>query len=205
MPLKRIESKINIFMKRPTIPFPKNNSTSFAKPVNINPIPINNIIKSADDSEITNTIPSRVIVVKADIGKLLTSNHKCYLIRSLINNRIYIGYTVDFNRRIRQHNGEITGGAKKTKNHRPWTPVCIIEGFLDQSTALRFEYRLQHNGKRVYYIDHVLKTMTYIINNGDGSVAKNNKKPWPSLTLNWIERHYIPNVNNQYHESHLDI
>lgn len=153
--------------------------------------------------EVNNPIPSRVIVLK--INKPLPSVHKCYLLRSLVNNRIYIGYTVDFNRRIRQHNGEITGGAKKTKNFRPWTPVCIIEGFQDQSTALRFEYRLQHNGKRVYYIDHVLKTLNYLISNGDGSVAKNNKQPWPNLTFNWVERYQVANVNNQYYESHLNI
>ena len=38
--------------------------------------------------------------------------HYCYFLQS--KNRTYNGYTVDLHRRLRQHNGELAGGAKVT-------------------------------------------------------------------------------------------
>lgn len=115
--------------------------------------------------------------------------YMCYILKSAVSNRTYIGYTVDFNHRIRQHNGELVGGAKRTRRFRPWYPICIIYGFYDSSTALRFEYRLQHSSpKRKAGEDALiftLQTLTKIISNGDGSVIKDNKMPWPHLGIQW--------------------
>lgn len=57
----------------------------------------------------------------------------------------YIGATVDLNRRLRQHNGEIKGGAKRTtskvSSHKTWNRVCYVSQFPDWSATLQFEWR----------------------------------------------------------------
>jgi len=73
--------------------------------------------------------------------------HLCYMLYSEGTKRTYVGYTVNLQRRIRQHNGEIVGGAKRTRRGRPWTPVLTVSGFPDQVEALRFEWRCHHPTK----------------------------------------------------------
>ena len=62
-------------------------------------------------------------------------------------------------RRIRQHNGEIVGGAKATSGHRPWEIVYAVTGFRTQREALQFEWALKHlsGGKRGRAHGHGLK------------------------------------------------
>jgi predicted GIY-YIG superfamily endonuclease len=132
-------------------------------------------------------------MLKLNIVREPPSDHLCYVLKSDVADKIYIGYTIDFPRRLRQHNGEITGGAKYTKKWRPWKPVCIINGFYESSAALRFEYRLQHSGRKSSNEDimtFTLKKLNNIIYSGDGSIAKNNKIPWPPLTITWFIENY---------------
>lgn len=64
----------------------------------------------------------------------------------------YTGMTVNLRRRLRQHNGEISGGAASTRRRgaQPggWAPVIIISGFRSTSHALRAEWMLKHTGGR---------------------------------------------------------
>ena len=69
----------------------------------------------------------------------------CYLLQS--GRRTYVGATVNFPRRIRQHNGEIKGGAKYTRG-RKWNCVLRVEGFLTFQQALQFEWRFKHLTKK---------------------------------------------------------
>ncbi|XP_010558908.1 PREDICTED: structure-specific endonuclease subunit slx1-like [Tarenaya hassleriana] len=53
--------------------------------------------------------------------------------------KTYVGVTTDFSRRLKQHNGEIRGGAKASCAGRPWLCACIVHGFNGQSEASSFE------------------------------------------------------------------
>jgi putative endonuclease len=70
-------------------------------------------------------------------------NYVCYLLKSETSNRTYIGVTTNLKKRLRQHNGEICGGAKYTRSHRPWKPVLCVSGFYTKNQALSFEYRVK--------------------------------------------------------------
>ena len=126
----------------------------------------------------------------------------CYIIQSQITGRIYIGYTVDYYRRIRQHNGELVGGAKKTSKGRPWSPICVIGGFTDNHTALRFEYKMQHSGRRPKknYISFYLNRLYQVLITGDGLLGS-----WPPLTIYWFQPLYDDKLISLPNLSHFNI
>jgi structure-specific endonuclease subunit SLX1 len=66
--------------------------------------------------------------------------------------RTYVGATKYKNRRIRQHNAEIKGGARYTsaqlKKHGKWSYKYIIHGFNTWNEALKFEWRWKHVRKK---------------------------------------------------------
>lgn len=69
----------------------------------------------------------------------------CYLLRSLSSpTSAYIGFTNDPRKRLRQHNGEIKNGARKTSKRRPWIHVAVVSGFPNKIVALQFEWQWQH-------------------------------------------------------------
>ena len=72
----------------------------------------------------------------------------------------YVGMTNNFERRIRQHNKELKGGAKYTSKKDYWYPVCIIDGFPDMKTACQCEWRVKRgkNGSigRIKYVSKYL-------------------------------------------------
>ncbi|KAI3709769.1 hypothetical protein L2E82_39535 [Cichorium intybus] len=55
--------------------------------------------------------------------------------------KTYVGVTTNFCRRLKQHNGELKGGAKASQAGRPWICACIIRGFESKSEACKFEFR----------------------------------------------------------------
>ena len=61
------------------------------------------------------------------------------------NGNTYVGATVDLNRRLRQHNKEIKGGAHatgiKVAQGELWTRAAHVSGFPDWKAALQFEWR----------------------------------------------------------------
>jgi len=73
----------------------------------------------------------------------------------------YVGMTNDIFKRIRQHNGEISGGARYTSKRKGWYPVLIIDGFQDMKSAMQCEWRLKRGKKgvigRIKYLNDFLK------------------------------------------------
>jgi len=69
------------------------------------------------------------------------------------NGNSYIGATVDLNRRLRQHNGEIMGGAVATKiqvkKGEVWERACYIKGMPDWRTALQVEWRWKQLSRKL--------------------------------------------------------
>ena len=66
----------------------------------------------------------------------------CYLLATSDggSQKTYVGVTPDLDRRLAQHNGLQSGGAKATHG-RTWERICHIRGFPDHRAALQFEWR----------------------------------------------------------------
>ena len=68
-----------------------------------------------------------------------------YVLNNKQHGCTYVGATVNPRRRLRQHNGELKGGAKYTRRGRGhWCYVCLVSGFRNQREALQFEWALHH-------------------------------------------------------------
>ena len=69
------------------------------------------------------------------------------------DNTTYVGATVDLERRLRQHNKEIKGGAHatgvKVDKGNTWIRACHVSGFPDWSAALQFEWRWKQLSRKL--------------------------------------------------------
>jgi predicted GIY-YIG superfamily endonuclease len=72
---------------------------------------------------------------------------RVYLLINKARTRTYVGATVDPDRRLRQHNGELVGGARATHGDS-WTRACLVSGFPDERAALQFEWMWKHYTRR---------------------------------------------------------
>jgi predicted GIY-YIG superfamily endonuclease len=76
----------------------------------------------------------------------------CYILATEDDSATYVGATIDPDRRLRQHNKELAGGARATGARvgagHTWRRLCRISGFPDKHAALQFEWRLKSLGRR---------------------------------------------------------
>lgn len=69
-----------------------------------------------------------------------------YILVSETKNRTYVGVTTDLQRRVRQHNGELKGGARSTRGHGPWKAVVEVP-HLEKKRAHKMEYQMHRLGR----------------------------------------------------------
>jgi len=84
----------------------------------------------------------------------ITMDNFCYILYNQYNNKTYVGFTNNPPRRIRQHNGELTGGARYTTMQlkaspapSPWKFVLLVTSPLptfDKKKALSLEWHIKH-------------------------------------------------------------
>jgi structure-specific endonuclease subunit SLX1 len=74
----------------------------------------------------------------------------CYLLYT-DEGQTYVGATIDPNRRLRQHNKEISGGARATsirvEQGLTWKRACYIANIPEWRSALQIEWRWKQLGR----------------------------------------------------------
>jgi structure-specific endonuclease subunit SLX1 len=92
--------------------------------------------------------PEDIVQATVCVDDPIYTNGSCYLLRPVNRRRYpnttYIGFTVDPARRLRQHNGELVQGAKRTRGKRPWEMALLISGFECRQHARQLEWHWQH-------------------------------------------------------------
>jgi predicted GIY-YIG superfamily endonuclease len=73
----------------------------------------------------------------------------CYILYTADLRQTYIGATVDPDRRLRQHNQELVGGARRTKGNQ-WKRALYVGGFPDWEATLQFEWSWKRHGRGKY-------------------------------------------------------
>lgn len=82
------------------------------------------------------------------VSGMSTTNIVCYMLQEkgaglqpLRRPRSYKGYTTNLPRRLRQHNGEIKGGARYTRSFRGGVALkAFVSGFPSKRVALSYEW-----------------------------------------------------------------
>jgi len=68
----------------------------------------------------------------------------CYCLINQSGRKTYVGATINMNHRLRQHNGEIKGGAKYTTSHSDiWRTAFTVDNFPNYNELLKFEWKLK--------------------------------------------------------------
>jgi len=77
----------------------------------------------------------------------------------------YTGYTTNLEKRLRQHNGELKGGAKFTRNKGVWKYFYVAE-FNNKTDAMSCEWKVKHSGKyginKKDIMDKIIKDNNYV-------------------------------------------
>ena len=84
-------------------------------------------------------------------------SHFCYILKNNVNSVTYVGYTNNPERRLRQHNGELVGGARTTGIQRKkcgerlrWEFAALVtHPGLTHWRALSLEWHIKHETRKI--------------------------------------------------------
>ncbi|KAG6055706.1 hypothetical protein E4U17_002797 [Claviceps sp. LM77 group G4] len=110
----------------------------------------------------------------------LPALYTVYVLRSTVRHTsLYIGSTPDPPRRLKQHNGESKGGARRTSRSklRPWEMITLVSGFPSMITALKFEWALTNPHVSLHIPDE-----SRVVTSPRMSPRKPTSKKWSSRT-----------------------
>ena len=120
------------------------------------------------------------------------------------NGNTYVGATVDLNRRLRQHNKEIKGGAHatgiKVAQGETWTRTAHVSGFPDWQAALQFEWRWKQLSRKISLqlkpLERRIKALKELLALERPTTKAITYKEWPSLPEVHLETEEAKNFYN---------
>ena len=100
----------------------------------------------------------------------------CYCLASETG-KTYVGFTTNLDRRLRQHNQEICGGARATKGHI-WKRIMSVVGFPSQQAALQFEWKWKHLTRKTSGNSAVERRCSALVNLLNSECSTSNALPF---------------------------
>lgn len=102
----------------------------------------------------------------------------CYCLLS-DRDTTYVGFTVDVERRLRQHNQEIQGGAKYTKGLH-WKRIITVTGFPTKVSALQFEWKWKNITRKMRGATAVERRCSALVDLLNSEQSTSNAEPFSS-------------------------
>jgi structure-specific endonuclease subunit SLX1 len=122
------------------------------------------------------------------------------------DNCTYVGATIDLDKRLRQHNKEIKGGAIATSNKvlkgETWIRVAHVEGFPDWQAALQFEWRWKQLSRKIQSavkepLERRIKALKFILDLERSTTKAKAYSEWPSPPNVVIEDNELQQIYNR--------
>ena len=115
------------------------------------------------------------------------------------DNTTYVGATVNLDRRLRQHNNEIKGGAKRTtgkvNSGKSWKRVCYISEFPDWTATLQFEWRWKQLSRKypmsLFPLERRMLALNDLLNLTQSTTKAIPYKEWINNPIVHLEDDYI--------------
>ena len=129
--------------------------------------------------------------IENTINTINTDNidYCCYIIEN--GRSTYVGITNNRVKRLRQHNSEISGGAKYTSSRGPgWKYVCVITN-LDKITSMQLEWAIKHEHPvNASGITNRIRKMASVLNK-EKFTKKSPETATLELRIEWHGTHMV--------------